>query len=157
MTTTTPSLWHRGRDTADRYGSDAAALMLRVSFGLFMAIAYGWPKLVDFDHWVATFPTPFGWNPTLAMGLIVAAELGCALLIVIGWHTRLTACPLVFAMTVALIDTHAGEPWQGPTADVGRERPAVYLAAFAAILLAGGGRWSVDGWRRERGDRAKRS
>ena len=157
MTTTKPSVWQRGVRLADRYGSDAAALLLRVSFGLFMAVAYGWPKLANFEHWVATFPTPFGWNPTLAMVLIIAAELGCALLIVLGWHTRLAAVPLVFAMAVALLDTHAGEPWQGPTADVGRERPAVYLAAFAAILLAGGGRWSVDGWRRKRGGEAKRS
>ena len=138
--------WGRSEDVA----ADAASLALRLSFGSFMLLAYGWPKLMNFDHWVDIFPTPFGWNPTLAMGLIVAAEVGCAALLIAGLSTRMAALPLVFAMAVALLDTHAGEPWQGPTADIGRERPAVYLAAFVAIALLGGRRWSVDRWRASR-------
>ena len=132
--------WGRSEDAA----ADAASIVLRLSFGSFMLLAYGWPKLMNFRHWVDIFPTPFGWNPTLAMGLIVAAEVGCAVLLVIGLWTRLAALPLAFAMAVALLDTHAGEPWHGPTADIGRERPAVYLAAFVAVALLGGRRWSLD-------------
>ena len=135
-----------------------AALLLRVVFGGAMLTVYGLPKLADFAHWVEAFPTPFGWNPTVAMGLIVLAEVGCAALVLAGWKTRWAALPLVLAMAVALLVVHGGAGWNAVDAVTGlprqgggeQERSALYLTGFAAIALLGGGRWSVDGWLQRR-------
>ena len=123
---------------------DLGKLVLRGGFGLMMAIGHGWAKASDFEKTAGFMDGMMGglpgWlNATLATG----AELGCALLLVIGLGTRLAALPLIFTMGYAAFVFHGEHPMfaqGGPS----KESAVVYLIAFAAIALLGPGRFSFD-------------
>ncbi len=119
---------------------DAGLFALRASLGLTMLVAHGWGKFVGFAEKSAGFPDPIGLGGPLSLALMVFAEVFCSLGLVAGIATRLAALPLVIAMAVAAFVQHGPDPWQQ------KELAFVYLVGFAAIALAGAGRWSVDHW-----------
>ena len=140
---------------------DLALLVLRLGFGLGLALAHGLPKLqallagdTGFVQGVGRlgFPNPlaFAWMSTLAEvvgGVAVAA----------GLFTRVFASVEVVNMAVAAFLRHhahhqllgvAGlrvwteeqlKAWGRP------ELALVYLAGFAALALMGAGAYAVDG------------
>src|SRR3989338_5810092 len=78
-----------------------ATLVLRLAFGLSLALAHGLPKLMSFAEHSAGFPDPLGIGPVVSMGLVVFAEFFCSLLVAFGAFTRFTAIPVVILMAVA--------------------------------------------------------
>ena len=113
-------------------------LILRVGFGLMMASQHGWSKLSGFGGLKASFPDPIGLGSTVSLALATGAEFFCALLIVLGLFTRLAAIPLVINMAVAAFIVLGGAPWAK------KELALLYLVPFITLLLAGGGRLSLD-------------
>jgi putative oxidoreductase len=140
-------------------GGDVALLLLRLT-GLGMALSHGFPKLArmaggdtGFISGVEKlgFPLPvvFAWASVLT------ETLG-ALLLVLGVFTRLTAAVSAVNMAVAAFLRHkahlhwmAGlglarygddtlKAWGNP------ELALVYLVAFAALALLGGGRFALE-------------
>jgi putative oxidoreductase len=103
--------------------TDLAALVLRVGFGLLMA-RYGLMKFQDFGNMSAHFMDWLGLGPQITLGLVVFAELGCAVLVVVGLFTRLALIPLIITMLVAFFVAHANDPF-----DV-REHPLVFLIPY---------------------------
>ena len=151
------------KKTAPMKGSfmtDAALFVLRLS-GLGLALAHGWPKVerllsgqgAPFIEGVANlgfpYPTVFAWAVTLA-------ELVGGFLIALGLLTRVAAGFAAFTMFVAAFLRHklaqqtlaffgvnpvskeVLESWGNP------ERAALFLLIFIALLLMGGGRFSLD-------------
>lgn len=118
--------------------ADVAALVLRIVMGFFMAYAHGWPKVMKWDLLIEKFHGPFGMPPSVALPLVIFAELVCSLLIVAGLYTRLAAIPIIIAMAVAAFHAHAGSAW------IDRENPLTYMAAFIVIFLLGSGKYSLD-------------
>jgi putative oxidoreductase len=140
--------------------TDAALLILRLS-GLGLALAHGWAKIErflsgessQFVEGVARlgfpYPTVFAWAATLA-------ELVGGFLIAFGLLTRVAAGFAGFTMFVATFLRHRRaqqtlavfginavpadvlESWGNP------ERAALYLLIFLALVLMGGGRFSLD-------------
>lgn len=107
--------------------------------------AHGWPKVMSFGERAATFADPLGVGSAASLSLVVFAEVACAALVMVGLWARAAAVPVVGMMTVAAFVQHATDPWSS------KELPLMYLVVFAALALAGPGRWSLDGWRgRER-------
>ena len=117
---------------------DLGKLLLRVVPGGIMLLDHGWPKLVGFGEMMETFPDPIGLGPGLSLGLIVFAEVLCALLVVLGVWTRLSTIPLIIDMAVITFVTH-GDDILGKG-----ESGLIYLMVFLGILLLGGGRFSLD-------------
>jgi putative oxidoreductase len=117
---------------------DFAALILRVSTGFFMAYGHGWPKVMKWDILIKKFNGPFGMPPSIALPLVIFAELICSGLIVAGLFTRFAAIPNIIAMIVAAFYAHAGD------ALMEREGSLTYLAAFMAIFFLGSGKYSLD-------------
>ncbi|KFA89911.1 DoxX family protein [Archangium violaceum] len=120
------------------HGAAIGWTLVRVVFGLTLALAHGLPKVTGdisrFAEGVAGlgFPIPlfFAWCAALA-------ELVGGLLVALGLFTRPAAAFAAFTMVVALY-RHRVDPF-------GRmELALLYLAVLAAAVLVGGGPYSVD-------------
>jgi len=131
-------------------------LLLRLCFGGYMSLAHGWAKfqmlagktdvglLERLQMSAAKFPDPLGIGKWSYYGAL-ASELGCGLLVVLGLFTRAACLPLIFTMGVAILKVHTNDPWVMAPGNPGKEPAMIYLAAFAALLFAGPGKYSVDG------------
>lgn len=100
----------------------------------------------------SSFPDPLGIGNQLSLVAAIGTEVGCSVLLIFGLATRFAALGLAFTMLVALFIVHADDPWKT------KELAACYLAVYAAIMLAGPGKFSLDHAvvnRRKRKDRAE--
>lgn len=120
--------------------ANLALLALRVWLGLSMLLLHGWTKVMNFSAMVSHFPDPFGLGPKTTLILAVFSEVACSALLVVGLFTRLAALGGAAAMAIAFFAVHNSQ-FAGQH---GGELAFIYLAGFAAIALAGGGRFSVD-------------
>ena len=128
--------------------ADAALVLPRVFAGLVLAVGFGASKF-PVPEWFVTdvgnlgFPIPiaFAWAAVLA-------EVVGGLFLAVGFMTRPAAASIVCTMLVAALLQKAGDPlWE--------RLPSLFFMAVAYYgLVLGGGRYSVDGWLRERRDRA---
>ena len=118
---------------------DAALLIARVGIGLLM-LTHGIPKLMMLlSDAPVQFPPVMNMSNELSLGLAVFAEVFCSLFIIGGLGTRLAAIPLITTMLVAAFYIHAADPFT-------KQEPALqYLLVYIILLLAGSGRYSVDG------------
>lgn len=128
--------------------ASAGLLVLRLGFGLMMAIGHGWPKVSKFEALKDDWAVPTVWPLSYMSGPVslvatIVAELGAAGLIVLGLATRPAAFLLGFTMIVAAFQVLGGNPWFLPAP--GAKEPALlYLVACLALVISGAGRVSVD-------------
>jgi putative oxidoreductase len=120
---------------------DLALLVLRVWFGGMLLINHGWAKISGYSQMSERFADPFGIGAPASLALSAFAEAICAALIAAGLFTRFAAVVCVINMTTAFIVGH-GAALSGPRSG---ELAFMYLGAFVTILLAGAGRFSLDG------------
>lgn len=113
-------------------------LILRLGFGLSLAIFHGLPKLLDFANKMNTFPDPLGIGSTLSLSLMIFAEFFCAILVALGIFTRYAAAPVIIGMAVAFFVIHGSDPFAK------KELAYAYFVAFLSIFAAGPGRYSGD-------------
>jgi putative oxidoreductase len=139
---------------------DIALLLLRLA-GLGLALGHGWGKISSLatgggDRFIAgvgalgvPLPGVFAWAAAIS-------EFGCGLLVVLGLGTRIAASFAAFTMFVAAFFRHrfhqhilvslgllSASPdevkkWGNP------EMGLIYMVCFLAIVLMGGGRFSLD-------------
>ena len=117
-----------------------ALLVARLWFGLTMLFNHGFEKLAHFNDIVGTFPDPLGFGQEASLVLVILAEVLGSLLLTVGLLTRLAASVLVIDMFVAFLMVHK-------TAMSGQssgELAFLYLAGYIALLIAGGGLFSLD-------------
>jgi len=120
-----------------------ALLVLRLGLGIIM-IAHGWQKLSGglgkFMGFLSNIGAP-GWMAYL----VVAAEFGGGILLVVGLLTRLAALSVVIDMAVAIDKVHWKNGLMSSPGKAGYEFPlACGIIAFALIFL-GAGPISLDG------------
>lgn len=112
--------------------------ILRLVFGGLMLWNHGLPKLERLLAGNVSFQDPLGMGPEATLYLAVFSEFLCALFLILGLFTRWVSIPLLFTMFVAAFVAH----WSEPLAE--KELAILYMAVFLALLLKGGGRWSLD-------------
>lgn len=112
-------------------------LLLRVLVGVTM-LTHGLAKLTSFSELASTFQDPIGLGSTLSLILIIAAEVGCSVLVMVGAFMRLATIPLVFSMLVALFAVHGSDPFSM------KELPLLYLGIYILLFFTGAGRMSLD-------------
>ena len=122
--------------------SDAGLLLLRAWLGLTMLLNHGLSKVQNFSTMVENFEK--GGIPPIFGTAAILAESLAALLVVIGFATRWSALALTVTMGVAFFVAHKAvlDPMAPPPGS--GEMAFIYMAGFAAILVAGPGRFSVD-------------
>lgn len=116
---------------------DVAVLALRLFVGVMM-LTHGYAKLSHFSTLAPVFPDPLGIGSTLSLVLILFAEVGCSLLLMAGFMTRLATLPLMFGMIVAFFGVHANMAFSE------RELPLMYLGIYFVLLWTGGCHYSID-------------
>jgi len=120
--------------------ADLALLVLRVWFAVPLATLHGWSKLANFAERSGRFADPFGIGPMASLSLVVFAEVFCSILLVLGLCTRFAAVTCAIAMGTAFYHAHGARF----TGQGNGELAFMFLGAFVTILIAGGGRFSVD-------------
>lgn len=123
-------------------GNDSALtsiglLVLRLWLGLVMFFNHGLFKLTHFGDMASKFPNPLGIGPEPSLALVTFAETAGALLLALGLLTRFAALTLVIDLGVAFILVHKAVKGIG-------ELAFIYSAGYVALLIAGGGRFSLD-------------
>jgi putative oxidoreductase len=126
-------------------GNDSAftslgLLILRLWFGLTMLLHHGLDKLTRFNELASSFPDPMGVGHATSLALTVFAEVLAAAMLALGFLTRLAALVLAFEMAVAFIAIHK----LTLSGQMPGEFAFIYFGAFFTLLLAGGGKVSVD-------------
>ena len=117
-----------------------ALLVARLWFGLTMLFNHGFDKLAHFNDIVGTFPDPLRVGQEASLVLVVLAEVLGALLLTVGFMTRVAAAVLVIDMFVAFLMVHKA----GMTGQSSGEMAFLYLAGFVTLAIAGGGLFSLD-------------
>ena len=122
---------------------DLGLLLLRATFGLYMALGHGWGKIVGGpEQWAGLGGTMeifgLGFAPTFWGFMAAVAEFVGALLIALGLLTRPAALLLVVNMGVAATAHMSG------AIDGSPESALLYGFVFLSLLLIGPGKYSVD-------------
>jgi len=108
-------------------------------------LTHGLPKFDRlFGEGPVKFADPFGLGPEISLGLVLFAEVGCSLLVMAGFKTRWATLPLLFTMLIAAFYAHAADPFEK------KELSLLFFTLFLSILISGGGRFSLDGWRKKK-------
>jgi putative oxidoreductase len=123
---------------------DLGLLVLRLWFGGLLLLLHGWTKISMYGVMSQRFADPFGIGSPASLGLSIFAEAICAALIAVGLFTRFAAVVCIINMTTAFVVVHRAA-LKGPH---NGELAFMYLGAFIVLLLAGPGRFSIDGRRR---------
>jgi putative oxidoreductase len=113
-------------------------LVLRILSSGFM-FTHGIPKLTKILNGNFTFGDPLGIGSAPSLILATLAEVGCTLLVLIGFQTRLATIPIMFTMFVAGVITN----WEKSFKDM--ELALLYLLIYATLFFLGAGKYSVDG------------
>ena len=119
---------------------DLALLALRLWFGLSLVSLHGWGKLMTYGERAQKFADPFGLGSPVSLALAIFGEVVCATLLALGLCTRFAAFACVINMATAFYFAHGGRL----TGQGNGELAFMYLGGFVALLLAGGGRYSLD-------------
>lgn len=113
-------------------------LLLRLIGGSFM-ITHGWGKALKVINGPPfEFSNPIGLGETTSLFLVAFAEFLCAIFVILGFATRLSAIPVIIAMLVAALVTHSNDAF------FAKELPLLYSTIFFVIAILGAGRYSID-------------
>lgn len=124
---------------------DLMALLMRLVTGSFM-LTHGWGKLMSMMAGAPyKFADPLGMGVTPSLLLAVFAEVGCAVLIIVGLATRLATIPIMITMLVAAFIIMGNSPFNL------KELSLLYFTLLVVILVIGPGRYSLDRLIRRRG------
>ncbi len=113
-------------------------LIVRIGTASFM-LTHGWPKfqqLISAEE--IRFGDPIGLGPMASLILAAFAEFFCSILIGLGIKTRIAAIPPLITMLVAAFIAHADDPFSG------KEKSLLYALLFIALIVFGGGKYSLD-------------
>lgn len=121
--------------------TDLALLVLRLWAGGSLLALHGWSKLIGFQKMSGGFPDPLKIGHRNSLLLALVGEVVCPLLIVLGLFTRFGALGSAINMSVAFFLIHRGKlVGQGSG-----EMAFLYLGTFLVLLIAGSGRFALDG------------
>jgi putative oxidoreductase len=124
----------RGRATS------VGLLLLRVLTGLSLFLKHGLEKLTGYSTMVQHFPDPIHIGAHASLSYALLSDGICSLLVVVGLGTRPAAFVIVVNLLTAFFLVHHAAFFTSGHVEL----VLVYIAVFAALVVAGPGRFSVD-------------
>lgn len=121
--------------------ADLGLLLLRVMAGFSYFLNHGVEKVANFSGMAAHFPNPVGIGPVATLAMALIADAICSILLILGFAARWAALYIAIVLGTAFFVVH-GARLQGPH---NGEMPYLYATVALTILLAGPGRFSIDG------------
>ena len=115
-------------------------LVLRLALGTIM-IAHGWQKIADHLHMITGMMHGLGLPPFMAY-LVVAAEFGGGILLMVGFLTRMAALAILIDMLVAIFKVHL--PHGLFASNGGFEFPMACAAIAFSLIWSGAGPIAID-------------
>ena len=113
-------------------------LLIRLLSGGMM-LTHGIPKIGRLlGEGPVKFADPFGLGPEISLVMVIFAEIGCAILVMVGFKTRWATIPLMVTMLVAAFYAHWADPFGK------KELPLLFFSVFLGILISGPGKFSLD-------------
>lgn len=126
-------------ESASRHGVDIGLLILRGA-GLSVFIKHGLEKLTGYFRMVQHFPDPIHIGAHASLAYALFCDGICTVLVMLGLFTRpASAFILINLLTAFFFVHHANYLHDGHA-----EMIVVYIIAFASLLAAGPGRFSLD-------------
>ena len=123
---------------------NAAKLLIRLGAGGMM-LTHGIPKIGRlFGEGPVKFADPFGLGPEISLVLAIIAEVICAVLVMVGFKTRIATIPLMLTMLTAAFYAHWNDPFGK------KELPLLFFLVFLAILIMGPGKYALDSLKKRR-------
>ena len=116
---------------------DSATLFLRIFIGAMM-LTHVIGKIQDYNAIVDSFPDPLHIGSVASFNLIIIIEAGCSALLIMGLMTRLATIPLIAGMFTATFLTFPDKSFADG------ELSFIYMGVYIALLISGGGRYSLD-------------
>lgn len=133
-----------GTATSHNFCFDMGTLVLRLFFGLSLALAHGIGKMPPPQQLIdgvtsMGFPLPvfFAWSAALS-------EFAGGILVALGLFTRPAAFFMAVTMSVAAFKVHGADPFNV------KELSYLYLAASLSLIFLGGGRFAIDSFLRRK-------
>ncbi|HEY4488920.1 MAG TPA: DoxX family protein [Candidatus Paceibacterota bacterium] len=118
-----------------------APLVLRVVVGLIFAM-HGWQKLTGGVEGTAGFLGSLGFPlPMLMAVLLIAAELGGGILLILGIFTHWISKVLAFVALIALLTVHVTQGFF--VNEGGFEFIILIFAATVSLAITGPGKWAL--------------
>lgn len=118
-----------------------APAFLRIVTGAIF-LAHGWQKMESGIPGVAGFLGGLGFPaPEFFAVVLIIAEVGGGILLILGAWTHWVAKILAFVALVALVTVHLKNGFTGPG---GYEFILLILAASVSLMITGAGKWSAD-------------
>ncbi len=136
-----------------RTDNDIAGFVLRILLGIVFfphgaQKVFGWFGGHGFSATMGMFTEKMGIPSFLAF-LAILAEFGGSLALISGFLTRVAAFGIACNMVVAIFMVHLPNGffmnWGGKQQGEGFEYHILVIAITIALMIKGGGRWSVDG------------
>ena len=118
-------------------------LVFRVGISCLM-LMHGFGKLTNFSNIAPNFLNFLGLGSAFSLALVVLSEFFGSLGVLFGFLTRWASFSIVFTMLVAALVAHGADPFSK------KELALVYAIAFLFPMLAGGGKYSVDNYIKNR-------
>jgi putative oxidoreductase len=113
-------------------------LLIRLLSGGMM-LTHGIPKIGRLlGEGPVKFADPFGLGAEISLVMVIFAEIGCAILVMVGFKTRWATIPLMVTMLVAAFYAHWADPFGK------KELPLLFFTVFLGILISGPGKFSLD-------------
>ena len=126
--------------------ADLTALILRLSLGVIM-VSHGIPKIVKREVLGKKWNDHYG-VPKATIWLTGILQIVGGLALLAGTITSLTSLVLALDMLAALFicifNSHHREPFNSVSPVKGWDVNLLLVAALVALLLVGGGKWSLD-------------
>jgi putative oxidoreductase len=136
-----------------RTDNDISSLVLRLLLGIVFfphgaQKVFGWFGGPGFSGTMGMFTEKMGVPAFLAF-LAILAESGGSLALISGFLTRVAAFGIACNMVVAIFMVHLPNGffmnWFGKQQGEGFEYHLLVIAIAIALMIKGGGQWSIDG------------